>query len=223
MDITWIGNGCFQLRDNEIVAITNPFPTSIGLELGSLEASVVTVSNKNESHNNCENINGQPSIFNSAGEYEYNGISVQGVMTNLSEGQTFEDRNIAYNILISGIHILHLGDIAAPLNPSQIDELLPCDILLTPIGGSNTLELDDIMQTIQDLDPNIIIPMQYNVPGSTNNNVELEPFLNKLGKNEVTSQNRITLSKSNVENSSMELNTLNPQGKPLDNQTPKLI
>ena len=223
MDITWLGNGCFQLRDNELIAITNPFPSTIGLEIGSLEASVVTISNNSEQHNSSGLIKGEPSIFNSAGEYEYNGIGVQGVMTTLLEGQSFEKRNIAYNILISGIHILHLGDIAAPLTPAQIDELLPCDILLTPIGSPNTLELDDIMQTIQDLDPNIIIPMQYNVPGSTINDVELEPFLNKLGKNEVTPQNRLTLSKSNVENSSMELNILNPQGKPSDTQSPKLI
>jgi len=223
MDITWLGNGCFQLRDNELIAITNPFPSTIGLEIGSLEASVVTISNNSEQHNSSGLIKGEPSIFNSAGEYEYNGIGVQGVMTTLIEGQSFETRNIAYNILISGIHILHLGDIAAPLTPAQIDELLPCDILLTPIGSPNTLELDDIMQTIQDLDPNIIIPMQYNVPGSTINDVELEPFLNKLGKNEVTPQNRLTLSKSNVENSSMELNILNPQGKPSDTQSPKLI
>ncbi|MAR31350.1 MAG: hypothetical protein CL884_03930 [Dehalococcoidia bacterium] len=223
MDITWLGNGCFQLRDNELIAITNPFPSTIGLEIGSLEASVVTISNDSEQHNSPDLIKGEPSVFNSAGEYEYNGIGVQGVMTTLLEGQSFEKRNIAYNILISGIHILHLGDIAAPLTPAQIDELLPCDILLTPIGSPNTLELDDIMQTIQDLDPNIIIPMQYNVPGSTINDVELEPFLNKLGKNEVTPQNRLTLSKSNVENSSMELNILNPQGKPSDTQSPKLI
>ena len=223
MDITWLGNGCFQLRDNELIAITNPFPSTIGLEIGSLEASVVTISNNSEQHNSPDLIKGEPSVFNSAGEYEYNGIGVQGVMTTLLEGQSFEKRNIAYNILISGIHILHLGDIAAPLTPAQIDELLPCDILLTPIGSSNTLELDDIMQTIQDLDPNIIIPMQYNVPGSTINDVELEPFLNKLGKNEVTPQNRLTLSKSNVENSSMELNILHPQGKPSATQSPKLI
>ena len=187
MDITWLGNGCFQLRDNELIAITNPFPSTIGLEIGSLEASVVTISNNSEQHNSPGLIKGEPSVFNSAGEYEYNGIGVQGVMTTLLEGQSFEKRNIAYNILISGIHILHLGDIAAPLTPAQIDELLPCDILLTPIGSPNTLELDDIMQTIQDLDPNIIIPMQYNIPGSTINDVELEPFLNKLGKNEVLS------------------------------------
>ena len=223
MDITWLGNGCFQLRDNELIAITNPFPSTIGLEIGSLEASVVTISNNSEQHNSPGLIKGEPSVFNSAGEYEYNGIGVQGVMTTLLEGQSFEKRNIAYNILISGIHILHLGDIAAPLTPAQIDELLPCDILLTTIGSPNTLELDDIMQTIQDLDPNIIIPMQYNVPGSTINDVELEPFLNKLGKNEVTPQNRLTLSKSNVENSSMELNILHPQGKPSDTQSPKLI
>jgi L-ascorbate metabolism protein UlaG (beta-lactamase superfamily) len=191
--------------------------------LGNLEASVVTISNNNWQHNNTENIKGEPTLFNSAGEYEYNGISVQGVMTSLTEGQSFEDRNIAYNILISGIHILHLGDIATPLTPSQIDELLPCDILLTPIGGSDTLPLDDIMQTIQDLDPNIIIPMQYNVPGVELTRAELDPFLNKLGKGEVTPQNRITLSKSNVESSTMELNTLNPQGKPTDSASPKLI
>ena len=130
MDITWLGNGCFQLRDNELIAITNPFPSTIGLEIGSLEASVVTISNNSEQHNSPDLIKGEPSVFNSAGEYEYNGIGVQGVMTTLLEGQSFEKRNIAYNILISGIHILHLGDIAAPLTPAQIDELLPCDILL---------------------------------------------------------------------------------------------
>ena len=126
----WFGsaNG---IRDNEIIAITNPFPDTIGLDMGTLEASVVTISNNREQHNDTDRINGDPSVFNSAGEYEYNGIGVQGVMTTLAENQTFVDRNIAYSILISGIHILHLGDLITPLTPAQIDELLPYNVLQT--------------------------------------------------------------------------------------------
>ena len=70
MDITWLGNGCFQLRDNEIIAITNPFPDTIGLDMGTLEASVVTISNNREQHNSTNRINGDPSVFNSAGGYD---------------------------------------------------------------------------------------------------------------------------------------------------------
>ena len=217
MDITWIGHGCFQLRDNEIMAITNPFPDSIGLELNDLKSSIITVSNVSDYHNNTEIISGNPVIFNSSGEYEYAGISVTGVMTPLGDEEDVENRNIAYNIKIGGLNICHLGDIKKPLTPNQIDELSPCDVLLTPVGGPNTLEVDDILQVIQDLEPGIVIPMQYNTPGSDINNVELEPFLSKLGQSEVTRQNRITLSKTNVENANMELNVLNPQGKILSN------
>mgnify|MGYP001444106700 CR=1 FL=1 len=100
MDITWLGHSCFRLHDADMVVVTDPYPTSVGLRIDNRPASVVTVSNAHPNHNNAESIEGDPKVFSNPGEYEYNGVTVRGVMTPLADGQPQEERNVAFSIEI---------------------------------------------------------------------------------------------------------------------------
>ena len=86
-------------------------------------------------------------------------------MTPIPEGTPRDRRNVAFTIEIDNVNICHLGDIASPLTTQQVDELKPVDVLLAPTGGRCTLNMDQVFQTFQDLDPKILVPMHHETPG----------------------------------------------------------
>ena len=198
VDITWQGHACFRLRSDDVVVLTDPFPLSLGLRPDTRPATVVTVSNSHPNHSNSEEVTGEPRVFSAPGEYEYRGISVRGVMTPQLPETPWEQRSVAYAIEIDRVNICHLGDISAPLSPVQIDELSPVDVLLVPSGGGCTLEIDQVLRVLQDLDPKIVIPMHYNIPGVDVPLQDVDVFLRRMGLSEVQSQPRLVVTASNL-------------------------
>ncbi len=198
MDIAWLGHSCFRLHASGMVLITDPFPGSIGLRPDTRPASIVTISNSHPNHGNWQEVAGDPKVFSTPGEFEYNGVTVRGVMTQLPEDRPQEQRNVAYTIEIDSINICHLGDISAPLTTRQVDDLKPADVLLVPVGGRCTLDMDQVYQTLQDLDPKIVIPMHHETTGV---NVELDgldPFVRRLGLELGQPQTRVVVTTGNL-------------------------
>jgi L-ascorbate metabolism protein UlaG (beta-lactamase superfamily) len=212
MEITWLGHACFRLRSDEIVVVTDPFPSTLGLRLGNQTATIVTISNSHPNHSNWQEVSGEPKLYQAPGEYEFKGVSVRGVMTPLAEGTPRERRNVAYTIEMETVSICHLGDIDVPLSPGQIDELSPVDVLLIPTGGGCTLDLERAAQMLQDLDPKIVIPMHYHIPGVSLQLAEVDTFLQLLGGSEVQSQPRLSVTAANLP-ANMRVTVLNPQAR----------
>ncbi len=198
MDIAWLGHSCFRLSSADMVVVTDPYPQELGLRPDNRPASVVTISNSHANHSNWEGVSGGPKVFNAPGEYEYNGIIVRGVMTPLSAGTPQDQRNVAYCIEIDNVNVCHLGDINTPLSTRQVDELKPVDVLLAPTGGHCTLSVDQVYQTLQDLDPRIVIPMHH-----AHERVEVpldgvEVFLRRMGLDDVQPQARLQVTPSSL-------------------------
>ena len=199
MDLNWLGHSSFRLHSSGLVVVTDPFPESLGLRIDGRPATVVTVSNTHPNHSAAETVPGAPRVFNAPGEYEFNGVVVRGVMTPLPEGVPHEQRNVAYTIALDdGISVCHLGDLKQPLTTRQANELKPVDVVLIPVGGRCTLSLDHALQTIQDLDPKVVVPMHF---GHGQQGLELEgaePFLRRMGIDEAQPQPRLVVSQGNL-------------------------
>ena len=198
MDITWLGHSCFRLRADDLVVITDPFPASFGLRPEMRPATVVTVSNSHPNHNNWSEVAGSPKVFDAPGEYEYSGVAVRGVMTGLPPDIPIEHRNVAYSVEIDRVNICHLGDIGVALTPKQVDELAPVDVLLLPTGGGCTLELDQMLQAMQDLNPKIVIPMHYGIEGINLPIQGVDVFLRSMGLEDVQPQPRLVVTSANL-------------------------
>ena len=212
MDITWLGHSCFRLRSDELVVLTDPYPLSLGLRPEVRPTTAVTISNTHPNHSNREDLAGEPKVFSAPGEYEFSGISVRGVMTPLPPETESDQRNVAYVIEIDGVNICHLGDISQPLGTRQVDELSPVDVLLVPTGGGCTLDLDQVLQTMQDLDPKVVIPMHYGVPPIDGSLQGVDTFLSRMGLSEVQAQPRLVATASNL-SSDMRVVLLASQGR----------
>lgn len=208
MDIVYLGHSSFRLHADGMVVVTDPFPPSLGLRMDPRPAAVVTVSNTHPNHSAADAVAGGPRVFSAPGEYEYNGIVVRGVMTPLPAGVPHERRNVAYTIEMDGVNLCHLGDLALPLTTRQVDELKPVDVVMAPAGG-HAISPDQVLQTIQDLDPRIVIPMQF-AQGQAGLTLQgPEAFLRRLGQDEAQPQPRLVVTTGNLP-ADLRVNLLTP-------------
>ena len=210
MDLVWLGHASFRLHSHGMVVVTDPFPESLGLRMDGRPADIVTVSNTHPNHSAAATVSGNPRLFRAPGEYEFNHVVVRGVMTPLPEGAPHEQRNVAYAIEMDGISVCHLGDLTRPLTTRQVEELKPVDVALVPAGGQCTLNLDQALQTIQDLDPKVVVPMHF---GHGQEGLALDgvaPFLRRMGlEDETQPQPRLVVTPSNLP-SDLRINLMTP-------------
>jgi len=199
MEIMWYGQACFRLRSRGLAVVTDPYSPEIGLKLPRLTATIVTVSHQHEDHNYIGAIKGPPFIISGPGEYEIEGIFVIGVGTyhDAKQGQE-RGKNTAYLIEFEGLTICHLGDLGHVLTQEQVEQLNSVDILLIPVGGKYTLNGSKAAEVVGLLEPKIIIPMHYKVPGL---NVQVEGasrFLKELAVEPPSKLELLTISKSQL-------------------------
>ena len=211
MDITWLGHSCFRIRSGDLVVITDPFPDSIGFSMGEPRALAVTVSHQHTNHSSWQTVQGSPRVIKSPGEYELSGIYVTGAMTPKSDGDPQAKRNTAYVIEMENLRMCHLGDISNVLSTQQVEELKPLDILFLPAGGTCTVEVSQAIEMVRNLEPRVVIPMHYDVPGLRVRLRGLDVFLRELGLRELQPLARLNISASSLPQE-MRVVVLEPQG-----------
>ena len=79
---------------------------------------------------------------------------------------------------ISGIRIVHLGDLGHLLPEGDVERISPVDILLVPVGGHYTIDALEAAQVVEQLVPSVVIPMHYRTRATRNLPISsCEPFL----------------------------------------------
>ena len=203
MEITWLGHACFRIRGTNVTLLTDPFPDSLGLSLGTPQAAIVTISNSHPNHSYWpEAIQEGSRILQGAGEYEIRGAYIRGVR--ISPPSKNPDpqyrQNIAFIMAVEGVVLCHLGDIAYSLTSHQMEEMSPVDLLFIPVGSGCTLSVPQTVEVIATMGPKLVVPMHYALPGLAVELEPLDPFLREMGLKEVTPQPRLTVTRSTIPN-----------------------
>jgi L-ascorbate metabolism protein UlaG (beta-lactamase superfamily) len=199
MDITWLGHSCFRLKGSHATVITDPYSADLGYSLGKPTARIVTVSHEHPGHGYVEGIGGEPRVVSRPGEYEINDVLIIGIATfHDGEGGSKRGKNTVYLMEIDEVSVCHLGDLGHALTSEQIEDIGNVDVLLLPVGGVSTLNAPMAAEVVRQLEPKAIIPMHYKTPALKR---ELEPvdrFLKEIGAKQVTSQPKLSITKSNL-------------------------
>jgi len=182
MDITYLGHSAFRIKTKNHTIVTDPYNSSIGLKFPKTEADLVTVSHDHFDHNDLSGLKDYKKVFNSPGEYEIGGVSVFGIPS-FHDNKKGEERgkNTIFVIETEGVTICHLGDLGHLLAEDQIDEIGDVDILLVPVGGTYTISAKEAVDVVQAIDPKIIIPMHYKLPGLKVDIESCDKFIKEMG------------------------------------------
>jgi L-ascorbate metabolism protein UlaG (beta-lactamase superfamily) len=90
-------------------------------------------------------------------------VRVRNVPTNIRsfEGGTQHDGNSIFVFEAADLCIAHLGHLHHPLEPAHLKALGRIDVVLVPVDGSYTLDLEGMMQVLADLNAPLVVPMHY--------------------------------------------------------------
>ena len=209
MHITWLGQSCFKLQDkigpDGVMLVMDPYDDASGLKMPRFEADIVTVSHDHHDHNNTGAIRGTPYIINMAGEYEVKTVFIEGVEAWHDEKEGGErGKNIIYRLEMEDISITHLGDLGHILDAKQLEKLEGTDILLIPVGGKYTINASKAVEVISQLEPRIVIPMHYKIPGLKADLDGVDKFIKELGLKPRTEE-KLKISKKDLPQEDMEL------------------
>jgi L-ascorbate metabolism protein UlaG (beta-lactamase superfamily) len=199
MTIFWLGQAAFKIIDKEVTIAIDPYD-KIGLKMPKFQAEILLITHDHSDHNYQEAIKGDPFIIDSQGEYEVKNVFVYGLSAYHDNKQGAESGKITiYIIELEGMKIAHLGDIGQEsLTDEQLEELEGVDILLIPVGGEETINGTGAVKIISQIQPRIVIPMHYKIPGV---NTKLEPvdkFLKEFGVSAPEKMEKLKISKKDL-------------------------
>ncbi len=179
MIIRWHGHACFEISNDHTI-VTDPHDgKSIGIKPPQVKGDLVLVSHNHFDHNSVKSVSkSSTQAITDPGEHEEFGIKIKGVKS-FHDNANGERRgeNCIYKFEVDGIQYCHLGDLGHIPTKSQVDELLPIDILFIPIGNVFTIGASDAWKAIKVLKPKVAVPMHYRVGGLSLSIQPLDPFL----------------------------------------------
>lgn len=171
MHIYWLGHGCFKIQSGDTTVVIDPYSKDIGLKPPRTKADIVVMSDP--SSNGIESISGEYFLIDGPGEYEAKGVFIYGIgLDSVSEKSevTVTKKNIKeeivtiYRIEAENISVAHLDSLNKSLNNRELEKLENVDILMVPVGGGNVLDAKKAVEIINQVEPRIVIPMQYKLP-----------------------------------------------------------
>lgn len=163
MRVKWLGHSCFKITSKSgIRIVTDPFDDNVGYKLPAVETDIVTISHGHYDHNFVDCVKGNFQVVSKVGNFYVKDIPITGIHTyHDNEQGAKRGSNIVYTFGIDDMRLCHLGDLGHELTPSQIEMIGKVDILLIPVGGVFTINSQEAVKVVYQLNPSIIIPMHY--------------------------------------------------------------
>jgi L-ascorbate metabolism protein UlaG (beta-lactamase superfamily) len=196
MELTWYGLSCFRLTERgKANVVTDPYNTKLGLPALKLKSDIVTISHDAPGHNYLKAVSGYSHALTGPGEYEIGGVFVTGVATRHRDESV---RNVLFVIDFNNLTVVHLGDIGQLPSQSQIEDFGEVNVLLVPVGGGSSLNAAQAAELVSMLEPNLVVPMHYAIPGQ---NLELdsaERFLKEMGVTDVAEESVLRVTSTSL-------------------------
>ena len=198
-EITWFGHACFRIRGREAVVLTDPVGPRGGLRASERAADIITVSQPFLEGTTLEGAGPGTRIVSGPGEYEVADVFITGI-------RSFRDDtpgarrgpNTIYMIEIEDLVICHLGSLAHVLTEEQAGAMSSVDVLLVPVGGGPVLDAATAVEVIGQVEPSVVIPMQYATERGDEDLEPLDRFLKQVGSPDVVPMPRFNVKKSDL-------------------------
>ena len=153
MKIKYLGHACFKVTSNDYSIIIDPYVGINGFDDINDSANEVICSHGHADHayvdgiriieGNSPFINEKIACFHDDANGSKRGKNDINILT-------CEDKRI-----------VHLGDLGHMLDKEALDKLKGCDVLMIPVGGFYTIDGNEAVKLIEEINPKYVIPMHY--------------------------------------------------------------
>lgn len=203
MNISWLGNGFVRLEYKNLSVAINPYTeVETGVKPPRFKFDLAVLSKLEDINTNpyVKNIDSSQFILGGDGEVERNDIFILGF--SMIQPNNTESKSQHGNIFVlrgEDINIAYLGFLPeGKLTPEMLDKIGAIDVLLVPVGNGNSLNANQAIDAINDLEPRIVIPINYALPGFKNKLDSLEKFIKAYGKQPALTDKKMNIKKSNL-------------------------
>jgi L-ascorbate metabolism protein UlaG (beta-lactamase superfamily) len=183
MKIKWLGHSCFKITNSKGIRIlTDPFDDNVGYKIPSVEADVVTTSHSHYDHNFVDCVKGNFEVVNKVGNFYVKDIPISGVHTfHDNENGIKRGDNTVYVFEMDGMRICHLGDLGHILTEDQVNMIGKVDCVFIPVGGNYTIDANEALEVLDQLNPKVVIPMHYKTPVIKSDLAKVDNFIDIIG------------------------------------------
>jgi L-ascorbate metabolism protein UlaG (beta-lactamase superfamily) len=167
--LTYVGHATFLIESPQLVRIATDYNDYVR---PPLLPDIATMNHAHETHytdnpdpaikyvlHGWGSSPDEPAIW----DVKYRDVRVRNVPTNIRDGAGGTERygNSVFIFEIANLCIVHLGHLHHTLTQMQLDEIGRPDVIMAPVDGSYTLDLDGMMDVLAALKPQLIIPMHF--------------------------------------------------------------
>jgi len=167
--ITYVGHATFLIESPELVRIATDYNDYVRPPV------VPDIATMNHAHDTHYTDNPDPAIKYvlrgwgpsenepAIWDLKYKDVRVRNVPTNIRNwvGGTERYGNSIFIFEIANLCIVHLGHLHHTLTKQQLDEIGRPDVVMAPVDGNLTLDLDGMMEVLASLKAQLIIPMHF--------------------------------------------------------------
>lgn len=202
MVIMWFGLSCFKISSGNLTLVTDPFSKTVGLTPPRVQTDILLISNvRGEAYNNRDSLSGQPPFaIDGPGEFDLKGLFVHGIA---AEGDAKNKNNgfdytTIYGVRMEDIRLGFLGSIKQKqLTDTQLEDFGEIDILFVPVGGKTVCDAEQAVTIVNQIEPQLVIPMHFAQKGLRLPADKVEQFLKEIGARNLKPEEKLTVKKSN--------------------------
>lgn len=190
MNIQWLGGSGFRIQTEKSSIIIDPPSDASGFRQNQLKADIVLDSGSE--HVDTSRVKPQEkgvTVIDSPGEYEAQGVFMYGIRA---------DNHTLFVLNAEGISIAHVAGIQGELSTEQLELIEGSDVLLLPVGGRGVLSPKDAPDVISQIEPRIVIPMDYAVEGYSVPREPVNVFLKEAGVRALEPQEKVKITKKDL-------------------------
>lgn len=214
MILTNYGLSCFRLLSaaNDTSVLIDPFDQSAGLKMPRLGVDLVLYSQNPTNESSYKDKDGEPAfVISGPGEYEVKTIFVYGVdSVKKNKKESLGDHTTIFVLAIDDMFVGHLGGLDRTLTEKELDQLGRIDVLLLPVGGGLVLDAKTAMDVIGQIEPRIVVPMTYKLPGLKGDLQPVDDFLKEYGNDNVEHVDKLKIMKKDLPAGDQKVIVLNP-------------
>jgi L-ascorbate metabolism protein UlaG (beta-lactamase superfamily) len=167
--ITYVGHSTFLIESPRLVRIATDYNDYVR---PPLTPDIVTM---NKAHSTHYSLNPDPGIKlvlrgwtddgkPAAHDHTLGDVRVRSVATNIRSWDgdgTERHGNSIFIFEVGALCIAHLGHLHHTLTQQQLNEIGRVDVVLVPVDGTYTLDVEGMLEVIQALKAPLMIPMHY--------------------------------------------------------------
>ena len=193
MYLYFLGESGFKIKTERATIVIDPPHKNTGLSQSALSADIIVVSHASQTDvgrvTESEK-DARPFIINAPGEYETRGVFLYA----------FQGKNDTVLSLIKAdnLSIAHLAGISEILDDKTLELFEGAEIALVPVGGNGVLSPKLADQVISQIEPHIVIPMNFAIPKLTIARESVDTFLSEMGAKGLQAESSLYITKEKL-------------------------